>query len=435
MLRLDPSLSGALALLAMGAALVPAPAAAQRGKDLRDVVTRTDGSQVTGRVVTPFATDEVLLVQGGRRVRIPRDRVAGMELVDDLVAEFSRNQRQAGDRVDAHFALAEWAQKVGLEALASVQAEYVLTLEPAHAPAHEFLGHREHPRRGWLWPDDRNWRTRDELDAAHASWGKARTRESEHFRVVTNAGVAVATTTLLDLEHLYTVLRDEFGAEFGWRTAIEPVEIHVWSTDRDFPALAGECRPYYRPQPFGDFGATWVPGPGERPAELWTTATQAILYRSVADSPSLPTPVSRLCASLELGFARWMESRCIGPLGRATTREPGFEVWQAEFAQNIRRYDLPNLLHLGITPHFYGGLAGDPAVHWASAQCFVTFLLDPNAKPPRRDALIGWMRRALVDGQGDSSSAFDDAFGAKIETLEEPFRTWLDVTGRAPRRR
>ena len=49
--------------------------------DLRDRIVRIDGGELRGRIVEPFAADELLLMQGGKRVRVPHSAVASIDSV------------------------------------------------------------------------------------------------------------------------------------------------------------------------------------------------------------------------------------------------------------------------------------------------------------------------------------------------------------------
>lgn len=407
--------------------------AAAAGQDLRDRVELKDGSEVRGRVVTPFAPDEVLVVQGGKRVRVPREQIDEIRTITLDIATVLDKRRDAKKNARFHWMIAEWAATKELHAMARLQVLTTVLLDPTHAEAHAMLGHREHPRKGWLWPVGSRWMTLDEAEEHHSKWGRALELESEHFSIRTNAGYAAAVDTLVDLEQMYVFLLVEYGEALQLREAVDPMKIAVYRDEESFPARSEAAIPYFEPRPFTDTGWTFVRTPGARPFELFTVGTQMVLYRCLANDVNVQFPQDRLCAWAELGFGRFVQSRLSGDPGAAEAGPPVMDAWELDLARNFREYRLPNLLHLTLRDHFYGTLRGGPNVHWASAHAFVQFLMDPTDDPKRPGRFLEFLRLALRQGKGDSSSAFDDALGTRVEELEAPFDAWLGQHG-APRR-
>ena len=91
-----------------------------------------------------------------------------------------------------------------------------------------------------------------------------------------------------------------------------------------------------------------------------------------------------------------------------------------------RDYKLTHLLHLPMYGGFYLMDDTPTAVNWSAAAMFVQFLLDDQNKPPTRAPFLDYVRLALAERQGDSSSAFDRTMGRRVEDLEPLFRTWLE---------
>ena len=56
----------------------------------------------------------------------------------------------------------------------------------------------------------------------------------------------------------------------------------------------------------------------------------------------------------------------------------------------------------------------------------VTWLLDKANKGGHRTDFMRYIRTALADRQGDSSTAFDRVMGKPIELFDEPWRVWLN---------
>ena len=84
-----------LAGLAIALAALPCPAQ-NKGKDLRDEVTLKSGKTVHGRVVRAFDPDELLVMQGGKRVRLPKDKVAKIVTINDHLREFLDRRAEIG---------------------------------------------------------------------------------------------------------------------------------------------------------------------------------------------------------------------------------------------------------------------------------------------------------------------------------------------------
>jgi len=111
--------------------------------DLRDKLTRHDGKILTGRVHTPFAKDELVLLQGGKRVRVPRAEIASTDLLADRIREFGERRVRQKDSPKAQWFLVEWARSRELPGLARAQAMLLALDDDGHEQAHEFLGHKK----------------------------------------------------------------------------------------------------------------------------------------------------------------------------------------------------------------------------------------------------------------------------------------------------
>lgn len=64
---------------------------------------------------------------------------------------------------------------------------------------------------------------------------------------------------------------------------------------------------------------------------------------------------------------------------------------------------------------------------WASAHLFVAYLVDEDRSTALREAFLQFLTMALRDGKGESSSGFDRLLGRKVETLEAPWRQWIEA--------
>ena len=57
---------------------------------------------------------------------------------------------------------------------------------------------------------------------------------------------------------------------------------------------------------------------------------------------------------------------------------------------------------------------------------FTTWLLTEKKADKTRPQFLNYIRTALADRQGDSSTTFDRIMGKPIEQYEEPWRAWLN---------
>lgn len=428
-------LGAAVALLLAGTGL---PALAQ--DDLRDVVSLTNGQVLRGRVLDRHDPQALLLLQGNQRVRVEHTRVAGLDTVRDRLREFFVHHDRLPGNQRYQWFLVGWAQQRGLDAIARLQALSVVLQNPDHEEARAFLGHR---RRGkeWVWPKGDQWVRFQDLEQNHAEWGRAWQLEGEHFAVRCNANLQRVVDTLFDLERLYIYWFDAFGDELRLREALgKKLQVQIWAERGQFPVLAGTGHPYFRPRvevnntldPSGSTGlepsnsATYFDGPqAGRATRLFEVATQHLMYRTLADDPAFPTPKERLCAWAEVGLGQYVDRMMQGPPGRARPVVWPFPLEEGQLVLSERRYGLPILTHRQARQYFLT-VASNTALDWASAHLFVAYLLDTKNDPTLRPVFLGYLIEAMARGRAESSSTFDRLLGRKIETLEAPWRQWVD---------
>src|SRR4030095_1809272 len=135
------------------AALASLAAGLRAQDDLRDRIVRTDGRVVTGRVQNPHHPTEWTLLQGGKRVRVPRAEGKEAELVSASLREFCERRVRQKDTPKAQCFLIDWAKGKGLASLARLQAMWCCLEDDSNTEAHEFLGHKKSSK-GWLWEHD-----------------------------------------------------------------------------------------------------------------------------------------------------------------------------------------------------------------------------------------------------------------------------------------
>lgn len=397
-------------------------AAAPGQDDLRDSVTRLDGKTLTGRLLTPHAEDELVLLQGGKRIRLARSEIGQQDLVADRIREFCARRLAMRESPKAQWFLVGWAQARGLPGLARAQAMLLALDDDDHAEAHEFLGHRKSGK-GWLWEHDGRAMTRAQLEEALGKQPLEIT--GERFALRCDGGLRTNVAALLDLEHLAVVFHDRFGKALQLQESLRPMLVVTSRNIDSFPKWGFRPLPYYTPAPHGDVARTFYAGPAPiRPQRLFFVGTQALLYHTLVGEVSRTDERDRVCAWLEVGLGMHMENAMQGPAGFAAPGEPVAQDLQALHALG-RDFKIAQLLHLPMYGGFYLTDDTATAVHWSAATMFVAWLLEPDNSPKTRERFLAFVRQALGDRKGDSSSLFDRAMGRPIEDLEAPWLQWL----------
>ena len=395
--------------------------------DRRDRVTRSDGRVVEGRVATPYATDELLIVDGGKRARVPRDAVLATDTVAQRVERFFERRLRHRRSPRALRYLVDWAQQNELPGLARLQATELVLLDDDDARMHEFLGHRQR-RKQWQWPVDGKWRTRAQLEERLAK--DPLRLQGERFALTCDAGLLANVRALFDLEHLAVVWLQRFGPELQLREVLRPVEIRTFRSAEAFPKWGYRPRPYFEPPPHGDVGRTFFAGPApERPEGLFFVGAQGLLYRTIIGEADRGDSRGRVCAWLEVGLGMHLQRVMQGDAGFAQPTDASRADLVALRALG-RGYRLTHLVHLPMYASFYLTENTDTVTNWAAAEMFATWLLDEDVPQPLRPKFLAYVRQALRERKGDSSTAFDQALGVPIERLEEPWLDWLnDLAG------
>ena len=407
-----------LALLALWA-----PLGAQ--DDQRDRIVRTDGSAVQGRIVDPFADDEITVAQGGKRVRVPRSAIVRIDSVAMRLRAFLQRRTALKDSPKAQEFLIDEAQRDGFPELARLQALWVVLHDDDNERAHTFLGH-EKGSRGWLWQHDGR---RMLLPALEESLQKHPLRlVGERFALRCDAALRTNVAALFDLEHLGVAWIDRFGQELDLHEVLKPIEVVAHRNPSEFPKWGFRPIPYYVPAPYGDVARTFYAGSAPiRPERLFFVGTHALLYRTLIGELARQDERDRVCAWLEIGFAMLMEHSMHGPAGFAALGELDSKDLQALQALG-RNHRITHLLHLPMYGSFYLADTTETATNWAAATMFVAWLSDPDNPAKTREPFLRYVRAALRDRKGDSSTAFDRTMGKRVEDYEEPWRAWLAKT-------
>ena len=408
-------------------AVAVAASGARAQDDLRDRVTRKGGRVVEGRVATPFARDELLVVDGGKRQRVPLAEVqATTTVAQAVVAFFDRRLRHRNSPRALRY-LVDWAAQHDLQGLAKLQATELVLEDDGDVRMHEFLGHRRRAGK-WRWRMDGKWCTRAQLEERLAD-NPVQLR-GERFTLTCDAGLLANVRALFDLEHLAVVWFAEFGRDLELHEVLEPIEVRTFRSDESFPKWGYRPRPYFVPPPHADIGRTFFSGAAPtRPNALFFVGTQGLLYRTLIGEADRGDSRGRVCAWLEVGLGMYMQRVMQGDAGFA---EPGAASRADITALRAlgRGYRLTHLVHLPMYASFYLAENPDTVTNWAAAEMFATWLLDEDLPHQLRGKFLAYIQQALRARKGDSSTAFDQALGVPIERLEEPWLDWLnDLAG------
>ena len=414
------------------ACLLGAVVPGQTDDDLRDIVVLTNGKELRGRIANRYS-DEVLLMRGGSRKRIATEKVQRIETVVDRVRTFLDLRRRAPAHASARWTLVEWAKANELPEMARLTAlDLVLRPPPATDPtappapqvtaAHELLGHRWRKDR-WLWPVGKRFVPLADWLKHHADWGREMELRSEHFVLRTSGGPTRAIDALFDLEALLLQVHQEFGEALRLDEVRNPIELRVWGEGDEFPAWSGLAIPYYVPHPFGDAALTRYEPGAKRPLDLVAVATQAILYRCLTRGAPLPNQQSRFATWAEIGLGQWLQWRSNGDPGAITFGHHNRHPKHTPQSLAARRsWGIEDVIHFSLRDHFHNYLLDAYPMFWADAHMLVAFLMADDTLRPR---FLEYLHNALAKGRGTSSSIFDKAIGAKVETLSDPWVRWL----------
>lgn len=409
-------------------AFFAAVATAMAQDDLRDRIVKADGRELTGRIFSRFDGDTIVLQQGTHRLDIPRADVASIDSVRERVGACLRRFDALPDHAQHLWFLVGHAQSQQLPDLARLLALDLVLRHPDHEDARAFLGHR---RRGkdWLWPDGDQWRTLADLERQHGEWGRAFVVDSEHFRLHTNASLRRAVDALLDLERVYQWWLARFGEPLRlYELRGERIVFEVWRERDAFPRLNKLEHPYFQHriedrQP--PFARTYFDGAAGRPTRLTEVAVQALLYRTLADDPGMPS-AHRFCGWGEVGLARYCERCLAGPPGRLAPVDWRLPLDEAALVAADPERRLVNLTHRS-TRQLHFTVTDEVATDWATVHLFVTFLLTSDPSSGLGQGFLDYLRAAVRGAKGDSSTELDRALGRKLETLEAPLREWVRV--------
>jgi hypothetical protein len=397
--------------------------AASAQDDLRDRITLSNGRTITGRVVTPHDTEQLLILQGGKRVRIEVAKIKAKQLVSDQMIEFFKRRDQHGKSRRARKYLVDWADTHGLANMARLQALELVLQDDTDADMHRFLGHRLRGKQ-WSWPHAGKHLTLKKLKDSLAK--NPMRFAGERFALRCDAGLLINLHALLDLERLGVTWFDQFGKDLNLNEVVKPIEIQTYRNEMEFPKWGFRPRPYFEPPPHDDLGRTFYAGSQpKRPEDLFFLGTHGLLYRTLIGEGNQRDSRGRVCAWLEVGLGMHMQKVMQGPAGFAapdTLKQLDLHA----MAALGRSYRITHLVHLPMYGSFYMTDDSATAINWSAASMFTTWLLTKKKSDKTRPQFLKYIRAALADRQGDSSTTFDRVMGKPIEQFDEPWRVWLN---------
>jgi hypothetical protein len=430
----------------------------------RDRVVLQDGKELRGVVIERFDPEHlVLLHDGNRRESIPQAEIQRVDTLRDRLAGFL-NLRRPGLSIAAEWSLAEDAQRIGLRQMARLQAWHVLLLDPDHAPAHEFLGHRSAGGGRFKWEIDGKQVSAEKFHELAREWNHRLVLESEHFVVETDGGLRRGLDVLFDLEGLYLWWMEHLGPEL---LASEDVDdprkekitllVHRDREDSAFQPLTSDRFPYYDPS--GEFttikgginvARTYFTPDLDRPLHLFELATESLIYSTLVlgkvkgREPDIE--MKRHSHWAEVGLAYWVAQHCGGPTGYPEIRAPLMEPFYLDrdtarrsleaigggHPLRLGNHELTNLI--GLAYDHFTGTSTNVLLSQARCASFVSYLIEmdpPGTKGKKvlgtgRAAFFHYMREVYGTPRAHSSDAFDTGLGgAKIETLEDGWKAWV----------
>ncbi len=427
----------------------------------RDRVVRKNGKEQRGVVIESFDPEHlVLLRDGGRREEIRHADVAQVDKLRDRLASFMAIRRPELP-LGTEWNLVGDAQGAGLRHMARLQAYHVLTKDPDHAGAHEFLGHRRSGSK-WKWELDGKSVSAEQFEERSADWNDRLVLESEHFTIETNCQLRKALDVLFDLEALYLWWMENLGPILGASEDVDdPREekitflVHRSADESSFLKLDSRREPYYDPSGEttardGSFNVarTYMTPDGYLPLRLFELGTESLIYSTLLLGKTKgrqPTATMRQHALwVEIGMGAWVARHCGGKPGYAEIQKPfqkDFQLDPTDARLTLQPLDRPHSLLLtkhevtnliGLSHEDFVGSSENIPLCRARCASFVAFCIEADhpilAKKKEvgrsRAGIWSYLRDVYGTPKAHSSSAFDDSLGGKIEQLEEPWKTW-----------
>ena len=415
---------GRLAVVALLAA-TSCPSAARAQDDLRDVVTLKQGQPLRGRVFARYEPDVLTLQVGRHRQQVPRADVVALDTVRDRVREFFTLLDRLPDNLKHRWFMVSWATDHELHDLARVAALDVVLRDPDHQDAHLFLGHRRQQRGKWAWPCDDQWLPLAELAKVRADWQNGWRLAGEHVVVQSNADLRRVVDAVLDLERFHLAWFERFGEPMRLYEVVgEKLDVRIWRDTSGFPRLSSADRPYFFHRVLeAAHCATFFAEPNaSRPLRLFEIATAHLMYRTIADDPTLRS-YYRPATWAEIGLGRVLERSVTGPAGALV-----LGTWRIDeaSARLVLAHPERDLLHVAQIDTKKQLVAVSDVTEFEpiAAELAVAWVLTSPESRTLRPGFFGYLLEVVRGTKGTSSTALARNLGEPQE-LDKPWRAWI----------
>lgn len=433
----------------------------KRNPDVDLILLASGGNRTKKKsclVLGRYYSERLVVLEKGQVTSYPNRKVDQIvHTRRDQVAKFL-GTRKPDATVDEAWAMVGTATGLGLHFLARVQAWDVISREPTHAEAHEFLGHKQRGDK-WKWKE-RGKRVELESFEEHiADWKGRLVLESEHYVVEGNTGLRNTIDAVFDLEWLYLFWMDTFAQELkateGPLLAQHKMTFHIHRSkeDKDFRKLNSAREPYYDPSrqyttAAGDQNlvVTYNVDGSHWPARFFDLGVQQLMYTTLSFGHQLGSPPSslddRFSGWVELGIGYWMARQVGGSPGfperipfelePEIARQSLAHLKSGPLSKSYVRREVTNLI--GLPFKLLHGSGKHVGYYNAKAQSFVSFILEAKPKVGKggkklsvKTALMIYLQEDFGTPRGHSSSALDGYLKPnKIEMTTGPWREWLE---------
>lgn len=381
--------------------------------EARDKVKLSGGREVEGRIVR-VGEDEIVLRTGSVDRVIPRKQIESFSSVADRHRELMKEWRDARpEDADAMMALAQRAADRGLPHEARLFRWYAALARPDDPQIHATLGNRDRRGSFEVQIHDR-WVPFAKADALGEDFADAWRLRSEHFEMQCSAGLRAGLDSLMDLEALYHAMHDLFGRELSLFELVEPVDVRLYRSQQQMPALSGTVLAYFN----ADEHALYTFFENGRAQALMHEGTHALLHfffvRAAKSRGSLP-------AWLDEGWAEYMDARLQQRVpGKPTLLEKSVNA--AHFATLAQAKKADDLYGVHRLLNFKTGdflASSRQSTKYAQAWALFRYLFE-HGEAALRKQFFEYLREAAA-GQGQAST-FRRIFARQEQELErEPW--------------
>ncbi len=376
-----------------------------------DLVVLKNGKELRGRVVFEDETTLVLR-RDTRDTSVEQRSIERVESRLRSLGDLLDNEARAElhERTELEL-LAAQAEEMGLAGEAQVFWWRRLLLDREHEPANRALGHVKRGQ-GWGIPVDGrtvDWDKRFELAQ---DWGSAWELSSLHYELRSNLPLQRTLESLLDIERLYRVFFELFGAELALYDVCRPMRVHLHADSASYPETAGEVGRYDPATDIVQVDASKGLNFGTLAHELTHQLLQNTAFRERNDEGCIPPWLNE-------GLAEYMSA--------SVTQAPGlvFTAGQAHMehfrVHALARdpFDLTRVLAFSTSDY---DASSDRTLKYAQSYTFVHFLLH-GADGAQRAPFLEFLR-TVYRGKG-SATDLKSALKADWRELEQGWNVYV----------